>query len=65
MLPPHLEKLVLNSQIEKDPLTLPVPNPVTLNHLAACSIRDNVMAVATSNRYREKVRSVSLLFDSL
>lgn len=57
-LPPHLEKVLLNSQAvsEEDNSVLPVPNHVTLNHLYACSIRDGVMAVAGTARYRKKVR---------
>lgn len=33
---------------------LPVPNHVVLNHLYACSIRDGVMAVASTVRYKRK-----------
>jgi hypothetical protein len=62
-LPPQLEKVVLNQSASVsnrvmdgvDPDFLPVPNHVTLNHLYACSIRDGVMAVAGSTRYRKKV----------
>ncbi|KAI8825747.1 uncharacterized protein EV422DRAFT_549698 [Fimicolochytrium jonesii] len=56
-LPPHLEKVLLNSHtIAKDDRSvLPVPNHVTLNHMYACSIRDGVMAVGCTTRYRKKV----------
>ncbi|RUS30100.1 5'-AMP-activated protein kinase beta subunit, interation domain-containing protein [Jimgerdemannia flammicorona] len=55
-LPPHLEKVLLNSGAvsEEDNSVLPAPNHVTLNHLYACSIRDGVMAVAGTARYRKK-----------
>ncbi|KAJ3129222.1 hypothetical protein HK098_002206 [Nowakowskiella sp. JEL0407] len=55
-LPPHLEKVLLNSnQIAKDDASvLPVPNHVSLNHLYACSIRDGVMALSCTTRYKKK-----------
>ncbi|KAK9721192.1 galactose metabolism- protein [Basidiobolus ranarum] len=58
-LPPHLEKVLLNSaNVSKDDtMMLPVPNHVVLNHLYACSIRDGVMAVAGTTRYRQKYMS--------
>lgn len=56
-LPPHLETVLLNSQAisEEDNSVLPEPNHVTLNHLYASSIKDNVMALSTTTRYRKKV----------
>ncbi|KAI9478141.1 MAG: hypothetical protein EXX96DRAFT_569708 [Benjaminiella poitrasii] len=56
-LPPHLDKVLLNSHTvsEEDNSVLHEPNHVTLNHLYACSIKDNVMALATTSRYRKKV----------
>jgi 5'-AMP-activated protein kinase regulatory beta subunit len=62
-LPPHLEKVLLNSNIvsEEDNSVLQEPNHVTLNHLYACSIKDNVMALATTSRYRKKVKLKSRL----
>lgn len=59
-LPPHLEKVLLNSNTvsEEDNSVLHEPNHVTLNHLYACSIKDNVMALATTSRYRKKVKRV-------
>ncbi|TPX71124.1 hypothetical protein SpCBS45565_g01240 [Spizellomyces sp. 'palustris'] len=55
-LPPHLEKVLLNSHAvsRDDRSILPVPNHVTLNHMYACSIRDGVMAVGCTTRYRMK-----------
>ncbi|KNE72534.1 hypothetical protein AMAG_20535 [Allomyces macrogynus ATCC 38327] len=52
-LPVHLTKVVLN-QARPDEEVVPVPPHVVLNHLYACSIRDGVMAVAITSRYRKK-----------
>ncbi|RKP23889.1 5'-AMP-activated protein kinase beta subunit, interation domain-containing protein, partial [Syncephalis pseudoplumigaleata] len=56
-LPPHLEHVLLNNATvsRDDDSALPAPHHVELNHLYACSIRDGVMAMATTKRYREKV----------
>ncbi|RIB10295.1 Carbohydrate-Binding Module Family 48 protein, partial [Gigaspora rosea] len=56
-LPLHPGKGLLNSSAvsKEDNSVLPVPNHVVLNHLYACSIRDGVMAVAATARYRKKV----------
>ncbi|KAI9594070.1 hypothetical protein BDF19DRAFT_445821 [Syncephalis fuscata] len=55
-LPPHLEHVLLNTVTvsRDDESALPTPQHVELNHLYACSIRDGVMAMATTKRYREK-----------
>ena len=55
-LPPHLEKVILNTSNERkdDHSVLPHPNHVVLNHLAASSIRNGVLAVSASTRYRRK-----------
>lgn len=55
-LPPHLEKVILNTSNERkdDHSVLPHPNHVVLNHLAASSIRNGVLAVSASTRYRKK-----------
>lgn len=55
-LPPHLEKVILNTSNERkdDHSVLPQPNHVMLNHLAASSIRNGVLAVSASTRYRKK-----------
>jgi hypothetical protein len=61
-LPPHLDNVILNCPISKeDNRVLPVPNHVVLNHLYACSIRDGVMAVAGTTRYRKKVKYNSII----
>ncbi|OLY85474.1 5'-AMP-activated protein kinase subunit beta-2 [Smittium mucronatum] len=55
-LPPHLNNVLLN-QTETNIngiRSLPPPNHVVLNHLYACSIKDNVMAVSSTTRYRKK-----------
>lgn len=60
LLPPHLNKIILNSVMNSDnPLlsdtgVLPVPHPVMLNHLYALSIRDGVMVLSTTTRYKKK-----------
>ncbi|KAJ1872133.1 hypothetical protein LPJ57_005107 [Coemansia sp. RSA 486] len=56
LLPPHLNQVLLNSTDVRrdDPNILSVPNHVVLNHLYACSIKDNVMAVSSTSRYRGK-----------
>eukprot|EP00842_Homolaphlyctis_polyrhiza_P001984 jgi/Hompol1/2787/HPOL_000379-RA len=55
-LPPHLQRVILNSKAisAKEPYVLPAPTHVTLNHLYACSIRDGVMAIGCTTRYRKK-----------
>ncbi|TPX51195.1 hypothetical protein SeMB42_g01981 [Synchytrium endobioticum] len=61
-LPPHLERVLLNSGTleHEDASILPLPDHVTLNHLYALSIRDGVMAVATTARYRRKYVTIVL-----
>jgi 5'-AMP-activated protein kinase regulatory beta subunit len=56
-LPVHLQKVLLNSKSisAHDPYLLPLPNHVSVNHLYACSIRDGVMAIGSTFRYRKKV----------
>ncbi|KAJ3380564.1 hypothetical protein HDU92_005899 [Lobulomyces angularis] len=56
LLPKYCEKVLLNTVQESklDLLKLPIPNHVTLNHLYACSIKDGVMALACTSRYRKK-----------
>ncbi|KAJ1657109.1 galactose metabolism- protein [Dispira simplex] len=69
-LPPHLSQVLLNHShshhnalnnpnhrlVDRDETnaSLPVPNHVVLNHLFACSIRNGVMAIASTTRYRKK-----------
>lgn len=56
LLPPHLTKIILNSDTisESDPSLLPTPHHVMLNHLYALSIRDGVMVLGSTLRYRQK-----------
>jgi hypothetical protein len=55
-LPVQLQKVLLNSKSisESDPYLLPIPNHVGVNHLYACSIRDGVMAIGSTFRYKKK-----------
>lgn len=54
-LPPHLLNVILNKETEQDdPTMLPVPNHVALNHLYALSIKDSVMTLSGTHRYKRK-----------
>jgi len=54
-LPPHLTNVILNSDpISSDPTVLPLPHHVMLNHLYALSIKDRIIVLASSSRYRLK-----------
>eukprot|EP00127_Corallochytrium_limacisporum_P000434 Clim_evm10s12 gene=Clim_evmTU10s12 len=55
-LPPHLLQVILNSDpvTPEDPTLLPVPNHVMLNHLYALSVKDGVMVLGVTHRYRKK-----------
>ncbi|KAG0067739.1 hypothetical protein BGZ90_000866 [Linnemannia elongata] len=54
-LPPHLEKVILNNVPSKeDNSVLPVPNHVVLNHLYACSVKEGVLSISVTARYRKK-----------
>lgn len=59
-LPPHLPSLLQQTVLNQDPVSdehpalLPKPNHVVLNHLFALSIKDGVLVMATTNRYKEK-----------
>jgi hypothetical protein len=66
-LPSMLDKTVLNAPPETPLLgnnrmmeELPIPNQVTINHLFALSIKDGVMGLATTKRYRKKYTTVIL-----
>ncbi|KAI9014905.1 hypothetical protein BC832DRAFT_527987 [Gaertneriomyces semiglobifer] len=62
-LPPHLDKVLLNAHpvSATDQALLPTPsNHVLLNHMYACSIRDGVMALGATVRYRQKYVTVVL-----
>eukprot|EP00039_Didymoeca_costata_P005622 m.83176 g.83176 ORF g.83176 m.83176 type:complete len:302 (+) comp12905_c0_seq2:290-1195(+) len=54
-LPPLLLESALNSQATgNDPSQLPEPKHVLLNHLYALSVKDNVMVLGTSYRFKKK-----------
>ncbi|KAG5666853.1 hypothetical protein PVAND_014861 [Polypedilum vanderplanki] len=56
ILPPHLLQVILNKDtpLSVEPTLLPEPNHVMLNHLYALSIKDSVMVLSASHRYRKK-----------
>lgn len=56
-LPGFLSKPILNLPIlmKEDNSVLIMPNHTTLNHLATSSIKNNVLAVSATTRYRSKV----------
>ncbi|XP_037080932.1 5'-AMP-activated protein kinase subunit beta-1-like [Pollicipes pollicipes] len=55
-LPPHLLEVILNKDTPSscEPTLLPAPNHVMLNHLYALSIKDGVMVLSATHRYRKK-----------
>ncbi|CAC5394159.1 PRKAB [Mytilus coruscus] len=56
ILPPHLLQVILNKDIPAhcEPTLLPEPNHVMLNHLYALSIKDGVMVLSATHRFRKK-----------
>ncbi|XP_064470688.1 5'-AMP-activated protein kinase subunit beta-1-like [Ornithodoros turicata] len=56
VLPPHLLQVILNKDVPLrcEPTLLPEPNHVMLNHLYALSIKDGVMVLSATHRYRKK-----------
>ncbi|XP_004689532.1 PREDICTED: 5'-AMP-activated protein kinase subunit beta-2 [Condylura cristata] len=56
ILPPHLLQVILNkdTNISCDPALLPEPNHVMLNHLYTLSIKDSVMVLSATHRYKKK-----------
>jgi len=56
ILPPHLLQVILNKDtpLSCEPTLLPEPNHVMLNHLYALSIKDGVMVLSVTHRYRKK-----------
>jgi 5'-AMP-activated protein kinase regulatory beta subunit len=56
LLPPHLLQSVLNAEVppQTDPTMVPQPNHVVLDHTFTLSIRDGVMVLSTTHRYRQK-----------
>lgn len=55
-LPPHLLQVVLNKDSPPlaEPTLLPEPDHVALNHLYALSIKDGVMTLSSTHRYKKK-----------
>lgn len=55
-LPPQLLNIVLNkdTSVRCEPALLPEPNHVMLKHLYALSIRDGVMVLSSTFRYKQK-----------
>ncbi|XP_017783726.1 PREDICTED: 5'-AMP-activated protein kinase subunit beta-1 [Nicrophorus vespilloides] len=55
-LPPHLLQVILNKDtpLSCEPTLLPEPNHVMLNHLYALSIKEGVMVLSATHRYRKK-----------
>jgi len=62
-LPGFLGKPILNAAtlIKDDNSVLNMPNHTVLNHLATSSIKNNILAVSATTRYKSKVRSPSRL----
>ncbi|XP_067938414.1 5'-AMP-activated protein kinase subunit beta-2-like isoform X1 [Watersipora subatra] len=56
ILPPHLLQVILNKDVSEhlEPGMLPEPNHVMLNHLYALSIKDGVMVLSDTSRYKQK-----------
>ncbi|KAG1684013.1 5'-AMP-activated protein kinase subunit beta-1 [Nymphon striatum] len=56
ILPPHLLQVILNRDVPLtcEPTLLPEPNHVMLNHLYALSIKDGVMVLSVTNRFKKK-----------
>lgn len=55
-LPGFLSKPIMNNTtlIKDDNSVLNMPNHTVLNHLATCSIRQNVLALSATTRYKDK-----------
>ncbi len=56
ILPPHLLQVILNKDtpLSCEPTLLPEPNHVMINHLYALSIKDGVMVLSSTQRFRKK-----------
>nr|ALS04438.1 AGAP008195-PA [Acartia pacifica] len=56
VLPPHLLQVILNKDtpLSCEPTLLPEPNHAMINHLYALSIKDGVMVISSTQRYRKK-----------
>jgi len=58
-LPPHLRHIILNKPTPSiDAQELPVPQYVSLNHLYCTAIKDGMMVLGATQRYREKYFTV-------
>ncbi|CAM9242818.1 unnamed protein product [Phaeothamnion confervicola] len=54
-LPPHLRHIILNKNAPaNDPTALPVPQHVALNHLYCTAIKDGMMVLGMTQRYKQK-----------
>lgn len=54
-LPPHLRHIILNKPPQlHDTASLPVPQHVALNHLYCTAIKDNMMVLGITQRYKTK-----------
>jgi 5'-AMP-activated protein kinase, regulatory beta subunit len=54
-LPPHLRHIILNKPPQlQDTAALPVPQHVALNHLYCTAIKDNMMVLGITQRYKTK-----------
>jgi 5'-AMP-activated protein kinase regulatory beta subunit len=54
-LPPHLRHIILNKPPQpQDTAGLPVPQHVALNHLYCTAIKDNMMVLGITQRYKTK-----------
>lgn len=58
-LPMMLQKVILNTstQSKDDASVLTTPNHAVLNHLATSSVKNNILAVSATTRYKKKVSS--------
>lgn len=54
ILPPHLLQVILNNPDKANATILPQPNHVMLNHLYALSIKDGIMVLSATHRFRKK-----------
>jgi 5'-AMP-activated protein kinase regulatory beta subunit len=58
-LPPHLRHIILNKHVPSaDPLALPIPQHVSLNHLYCTAIKDGMMVLGATQRYKDKFFTV-------
>jgi len=56
VLPPHLLQVILNKDtpLVCEPTLLPTPNHVMVNHVYALSIKDNVIVMSSTSRFKKK-----------